>query len=388
MHRKKHSKKQHKKLHKKGAIEVQFNWIFVIVVGAIILTFFVHIVLKQKELSDLKISARIINDMETIVVGAREARGTIMQVELPDTELRFQCDECDCKYYVSSMSKSFADNILFTPGIIAGVKMFSWTLDWNSPFRITNFLYLTNPRVRFIFVSSDTSSEPSKKLSDKIKKDLPREIKANFVSNEDDNAIVYRNENRIRFVFLGWEKSDMDEYIEKLGDGVRDEVVSAIFVENPGSPNLGKVTFYNVKDGKFDPDPNAPGGLVQYETYYMGYEALLAAIFSEDHEIYNCNMAKAFQRLKYVTKTYRGKIEQLIGHVTSFPAQFPNCYYLTQQLDDISLKAGTIYTEYMNPRGGAVDSTVIDRMREIQTLTEELSQTNNMLQLYSCPEIY
>ena len=41
-------------MNKKGIIEIQFNWIFVLVVGAIILVFFFGFVQKQKSFAEEK----------------------------------------------------------------------------------------------------------------------------------------------------------------------------------------------------------------------------------------------------------------------------------------------------------------------------------------------
>ena len=51
---------------KKGQVSFQLNWVFVIIIGVIILTFFISVVSKQKEVSDNKISASVAKSFETL----------------------------------------------------------------------------------------------------------------------------------------------------------------------------------------------------------------------------------------------------------------------------------------------------------------------------------
>ena len=55
---------------KKGVIEVQFNWVFIIIIGAVIIAFFVNMSMKQKGVSEEKLSVTIAEHMKTILTGA------------------------------------------------------------------------------------------------------------------------------------------------------------------------------------------------------------------------------------------------------------------------------------------------------------------------------
>ena len=55
--------------HKK-AFEIQFNWIFVLVAGAAILTIFALVIFKQKSLSESSTSSIALRSMESVVAGA------------------------------------------------------------------------------------------------------------------------------------------------------------------------------------------------------------------------------------------------------------------------------------------------------------------------------
>ena len=58
---------------KKAIIEVQLNWIYILIVGAIILVFFVVVAKKYAANAELKISSQILENLDTTVISATQA---------------------------------------------------------------------------------------------------------------------------------------------------------------------------------------------------------------------------------------------------------------------------------------------------------------------------
>jgi len=147
-------------MNKKG-FELQFHWIFILIAGAIILAFFFAIASKQKDISEQKISITLSNDIEAIASGAGVTRGSVQPVPIPRITIEFSCsDLCDCSYSPGAgVSNPFMDNLIFAPGKIEGNEMLLWTLDWKVPFRVSNFVYVTNNRVKYFFVSDEKPSQ-------------------------------------------------------------------------------------------------------------------------------------------------------------------------------------------------------------------------------------
>src|SRR3989338_6677756 len=85
-----------KRLHKKADVEIQINWIFIIIVGGIILIFFIGLITKQKTVSTTKLNINIRESLDTIFTSSQVASGTANLINTPDLEVDFDCDN----YYV------------------------------------------------------------------------------------------------------------------------------------------------------------------------------------------------------------------------------------------------------------------------------------------------
>ena len=85
---------------RKSQISIQFHWIFILIAGALILTFFVSIIMKQKSVSEQKIATTLITDLDEIISGA--AAGDIESihiVKIPETEIEYICTKEDYSEY-------------------------------------------------------------------------------------------------------------------------------------------------------------------------------------------------------------------------------------------------------------------------------------------------
>ena len=77
---------------KKGFIEIQFNWIFILVVGTIILIFFIMLIAKQKDVSEERVNKKILTYIDGILTGTEVRKKVTNTVDIPNIELEFGCD--------------------------------------------------------------------------------------------------------------------------------------------------------------------------------------------------------------------------------------------------------------------------------------------------------
>src|SRR3989338_1748 len=110
---------------KKGGIEVQFNWIFILIAGALILVFFVSLVQRQETVSNEKRDIDIRSKLSTILTSAKQSTGTLFEIKIPKTEIAFGCNG----YSVGGTSP-FQLGESFSPGRIksASNTIFLWAL--------------------------------------------------------------------------------------------------------------------------------------------------------------------------------------------------------------------------------------------------------------------
>src|SRR3989338_1793666 len=79
---------------KKAQMEITFNWVYILIAGAVILLFFVGLVARQKVVSEERLSGEIVEVMSSILVGAGVSEKTKNFIDvsgLADYTLYFQC---------------------------------------------------------------------------------------------------------------------------------------------------------------------------------------------------------------------------------------------------------------------------------------------------------
>jgi hypothetical protein len=339
-------------MNRRAAIEIQFNWIFVLLVGATILIFFAGIITKQKELSSTRVSTVVLNDLETITVGAKVTKGTVQIIRTPDIEIKFDCKDCSCAFYIGSGSKPYGDKLMFTPSSIKGRNVLTWTLDWGVPYRITNLLYLTSPYLRYVVIGNNA-------LALEINSTLPEELyKHYYASSPPTGTILDENNYKVRFVYVDVNPSNDD--LTNL-ENMKDTDVTAVRIDSAAET----VDFYRKIRDVWSPSLG--------QSYYVEKESIYAAIFSENLDIYNCKMKDAFKRMNYVTQIYLGRTNFLRDN--SGPS-CPSALYTNASLVTLSTESETLADTF------PADTTNIKNAAYI------LEQQNSQAQLYSCPEIY
>ena len=358
---------------KKGVIEVQFNWIFVLITGAVILFFFFSIVKMQKQFSTIKVSSSVKTDLKTILVGARASTETASLIDLSNTEIEYDCDG----YHIGDL-EPISPEVGFSPSLIKGFDLMLWSLDWSVPFRATNFLYFTSPAVRYIIVDDDIASYS---FAEQLNESLPP---AKIIKNDEEKILMRKelisgpleiedeNNYKVKFIFINSLPSDTA--LTNL-QGMKNEDVSAINI-SPKTQDIfehGELQFYIKNDNNWN--------LVN-SSYYIGKASLIAAIFAEDFERYNCNMQHAFEKLEFITTIYLNRTLILMDSYSAYNNPCKNYYYSAKTpLENINSKSYLLSKDFSYPSS---ESFVLSLKDDIPNLKKK----NQNLIKYSCPEIY
>lgn len=344
----------------KGQFEVQFNWIFILIAGAVILAFFFSIVLKQRTLSDERLALTLANELDAITTGASIAKGAAQTLPLPKTGIDFQCsDECTCTFSIGRTSKNYRDKLIFAPHRIEGDTIVFWTLDWNTPFRAANFLLVTNDRIKYFFVHDDSAA--SQQLVAATRALLPEQANADFVTLEDvdcsDNLCV-KNENyvRVKFVFLN---TDPNFGSLQLDDSFSDTELAATHI------TPGIITF-------FKRTSKTAASFTESTSFYAGDTTMFAAIFADDETMYRCNLQSALGKLSYVSDILRARVDTFREDATLAD----HCSYNTGTLENIGRVAADQRI------------TLNEGISELGTLVSTLIDENELLLRQSCPTVY
>lgn len=331
---------------KKSQVSVQFNWIFVLIAGAIILSFFTTIIIKQRGLAEQQIAADLIKRLETEFVSAKAGTGTAARIGMHDKEIGFKCEE----YTIGEKGKGLSQDILyrpvFSPDLVKGQNMVVWSMPWKTPYKVNNFLFVTTPGVRYILVGNDDNIiEMEKDLKNKFLTIERREI-------SEISSVKSTTGYKIKFVC--WE-CDIQNLIKKenLG-GFSDEDIKAINLSSD------KVEFWGMKESRMQLEKTITH--LGFDKY--GKPSIYAAMFANNAENYECNMEKAFENLNVVSRVYEQRTVKL-------SEQAENCFYF---IDDLTTMSELNFSE-----------TGIQRLK---TTIPSLENQQRVARRASCPLVY
>jgi len=359
-------------MNKKAIISTQMSWIFILIAGAIILLFFVSIIQKQKDITEKSIDVGITQQISSIINGIVSEEKTSSSIRMnPDIKIRLSCRD----YRVRNIGNSYGQVIAFSPNEIIGNNLLVWSRDFNLPFRISNLLYLTSDKARYIFVYDNNEDE---KLAEEIFNMLPDNIK-NITEIKTKNEITNiedKNNYKVRFIFFDHSNSN-DGIITGSIIAIKNNLkktknkdISFLRVIPENSQLYGSLEFYNAKQ------PYSKG-----ESIYITKETLIGAIFSENIEDYRCSLKKALKQALILDRVYINRTLTL-----SIYEKDDNCKVrLNETLETLKeLK------EKLEDAISIADTTIpIDKIEGLYaTAYEELKQNNNALKLHSCPLVY
>ncbi len=234
--------------------QIQFNLIFVLVTGAIILAFFAGFIVKYKSLQDHKLDAEVARGIDQIIGGVR---GTTLYknftTEIP-FDLVFSCG----KFRINEFEQDITGTVFASKNIKTD-NVFTWTKEWKYPFRIDDVVYFIDGNRKY-FLESDPLN---------LLEEIPGPIKDNFVTSGDADVYVVFSLNSLN-------------YFQQKG--------TVVYIEPAES---GEVRFYENNQ--------------VYTKRHLGKEFVYGAIFSADAENYECAYTSLVNKYKNVKKIYGQK---------------------------------------------------------------------------------
>ncbi|MCF7861069.1 hypothetical protein K9M79_02400 [Candidatus Woesearchaeota archaeon] len=299
-----------KQLDKKGVIEVQFNWIFIIIAGAIILIIFFSIIDMQNDIQERSIANTIMMHLQSIITGAKESSNTIHFIDIPKTDIRFSCHSdlctqigCTSSYSIDNSNQNHISiEPIFASDLVRGKILVTWSKPWYFPFEVTSFLYTTTPEFRYIFYDSGGSA------IEQLYEELPDKLSKTLTTNM---SLEHENNYKVKFIFYeetGLTSKELPAFTEKL----HPLDVTAINIKpvEDGIDGFGIVEFYKRANdqNKFE---------LEGESFYLKEASLVGAIFAEDQNFYECTLTKALIRLSSIVDVYINRSETLLDYYSS-----------------------------------------------------------------------
>lgn len=319
----------------KAQIQIQFNWVFVLIVGSIFLIFFFALINNQSKTSDDRISISQSKLLETIISATGQKDDTLKEYELPrDLTIEFACKERGNEYFYSVNGFPTRDtkyDLLFTRDSLQGRYLQTWTQQWEVPFRAGTLLFITNSQQGFIFYNiSPLRGGPTTSRLEALYGSFPSDLSSEVISGDtyEFEDVKDRNYESNTFVFIAGEEpllGDIEEVknprivLIRPGGGLQEffEYGTIYFFteEQYDKFYTGLQEFYDDHEQGETGYKQALDEFYKQQRYvsqsssYLGKASLYGALFSQDKDSYDCNMQKAYKRLQSITQMYYIRVD-------------------------------------------------------------------------------
>ncbi|HLD72974.1 MAG TPA: hypothetical protein VJA23_05285 [Candidatus Nanoarchaeia archaeon] len=372
---------------KKSQVEITFNWIYLLIAGAVILLFFVGIVVKQKVVAEEQLASEVVEVMDTIFAGAGVSEKTKNFIDtsgLADYTLYFNCEidsqgKSLSEFGIKEKGSSIQSRIepIFSPQELKATKMVLWSLPYNFPFKVVDNLLVTSLNTKYFILNSQ----------DKFFEEFLNAIQGFNVKDIPDLSFINPENNfQIRIIDLDGLFIKENQFVSDSLLPLEDDKVTALVFTGPN-----QITYYQKQGAqwkKMHPHPITIISIAKERD-----AAKYAAIFSANDQTYQCNMLKAFQRLQYLLEIYEKKAKEMnqyyldnpgLGFSKDCPLYIQGPYSLEDgketslfiALDNLknSLGACLIKPEFC--------SGLISPAQQLQQVNRDLGEKGDCLTLY------
>jgi len=354
----------------KRGFAVQFNWLFVLLGGAVILGFFISLITNQIYQEEQKTDQQAAQELENLLRVSLAAKNTLKTVDFVDKRIRFYCDEIS-EYYVGEALRStrYDYNAVFSPTELMGKELVIQTLVFKAPFKVIPLVYITNKDIEYVFVINSS-------VIAQIYNAMPGNTTVRAVHNPQDiSAYPDNNYERVVFVLDIRNKSGLNNRLTNFDSGQNSEKVYAVVINTTNPYYYGNISFfkYASKQG-FVYNGSAP---------FLGLELLLGAVISHDKIIYDCTLRKVLQRLALLSKLHERRMAYYSAHTHS---SCSSLYTAPGDSAQAYLKDISRYSEE------AQHTTALTPFRNLLIAITQLKSLNNYIltkiKAQSCPLIY
>lgn len=348
------------KQQKKAQIDVQFNWIFILIVGAIILSFFVGVAFWYKGTQEQKMTGEVITGIDAVFKTAKESPNTARTTTIPSTELHFSCDESECSslgcpssFSSGPFSRATETEILFSHETLAGTTLITWALEWKLPYKIADFLFVTSDTVRYVLLTDSGHSAFAYSINSMLSDNsfLTKEL----IFVDSDFTIEDKNDAFVRFISFAPQGTFQEENIvAALGE--QGESWDILYVA--GTEEQGEIAF---TDGTVS---------------YIGLPSLLGALFSVDAAFYTCNMHKAGIQAGLISSLYQKRTALFYDTFQADPEMEYCQYYYDPTVQDY-FDTIALEIEEQNFQSTALADAIVN-----------LEENNEYAIIKGCPRVY
>ncbi|HLC22508.1 MAG TPA: hypothetical protein VJJ79_01930 [Candidatus Nanoarchaeia archaeon] len=284
----------------RAQFSMPFTTLFAILVGAILLLFFIGFAYKYISFSGALTSAETVQALndEFAAFAVSDAAEKTM-----DFQQDFDFQYRGGSIYSGGQSQS-VDQVLFAPAEIQGDVLFLATRAVELPYRVANAFYLVDGRTMYLFISDEASKSAVDSIVSSYTAFPQTFPHASYTLEQITDSLALLEEttamyDSVRFLFFADPSNTLLADIEETFSNAE-----VLYVESTVEDyTYGDVTFPNGK-----------------KAFYLGYPLLLGAMISADASGYEQSIDTVLERLAVVTGVYYDKARFI-------SARLPACDY-------------------------------------------------------------
>lgn len=340
---------------KKGQVSDQFNWIFAIIIGGVILLFFLFVLGQVKDAADMKLAVTVLNNFDAILTGSAVTPNSLNLIDSTKLlEFEVSCDgDGLSELTIDGFSKGIdlSQRVLFSPHVATGQRLYLYVLPIERPFDLGSAMFLTGDNVFFgTYKSSESPGLDA--IYDLLPNNISKE-EVGFFNNDHkafDKLIIFSDTDAP-------EMSNSYNNVEGQVNIKKKDVTWIKLKFNNDQAYMATVYKKGEKDDTFNPigTVNIPSN-----------EFALFLAFSKDINFYECNFNKINRKLKVVANIYLERVRYLLDDVTK--TNCANKYLVAEEKLEQLISSDSGYSE--------------------DDLVDSLEEVNNGLLINSCPLVY
>jgi hypothetical protein len=338
---------------KKAEVDVQANWIFILIAAALVIFLVAKVISAQKSAAESAASSKARSAFQTALITAMTNENFYSVSETGQ-----QSFSASCAGFTFDRRLSPVDvGVFFSPSAVSSVqkKAVIRTYPFEFPFKITNAVYVTSPENIYLFINKDGMEKEINEIASL----LPDGLDSRVINEADIASEILKSGGRqVRLVFYGRDISP--SLVLKQASAL------SIF---PQQSDSGTLKFYSKN--------NAAAGT---SSFYLGKASLLGAIYSDDQNLYECSINRALDKIIVMLALYGRRAEMM-----------KNDYLVMEPHACYSILENTI--NIMNNFRGSFGAGKISGINQptLNSITGNLTYLKEMqsqLTRFSCPEAY
>jgi hypothetical protein len=359
-----------KKFSNKRGFALQFNWIFVLIAGAVFIGFFISLITNMNEdevKNELQQSTQEIDALLKVSSAVGDSQKTLPFYK----KIVFSCGEIS-EYSVEGASKParYDYDVIFSPKELNSKEVIIQTLIFEAPFKVMPLVYVTNKRIEYVFVGTSP-------IINSLYGMMPANATKKSIPPTPTALSTYPNNNYDQTIFI-LNETDGDAYLTttKLSsafDNKKERAFAVVVSLNQGEVinSYGGLTFYNYTSPKFVKDGDA--------VLFLDPQTALGGIIGFNKAIYECNARKVIKRLELLTELHEKRLEVYINSYS--PEEFSECknFYLEAKN----------YVERIRLSSAEKATFTGEDFNNLRLAISDLANLNNqIITSKDCPRIY